>query len=342
MQRRGLILLFVWMIGVVWVAPAFAQSYTGTVTASQLNVRTVPDPIDGVAIARVFQGQVFEIIGRDERANWFQIRLPDGNSGWVSSAYFRVPNLAGVPVTNADYITGTVLSQRLNVRNTPNGRVLFQVSRGQGYRVLSRTSDGAWYEIRHPSGTSGFVAAQFLQVPNPERLPVVNTGVNPAPVVPVPGSGTAAQGTVVSDFLNIRTAPDPVDGVRIATASGGDTFAIIGRDATANWWQIQLPDGNTGWVSSAYFRTINTSGVPVTNADYVQGTVTASFLNLRAGPTANDRVLGQISRNQAYRVVGKNSAGTWYEIRLPSGVTGWVNGSFLSVSNPGAVPVTRF
>jgi N-acetylmuramoyl-L-alanine amidase len=342
MRNRPLAVTLILMVMLALALPALAQTPTGVVTAGQLNVRTLPDPVDGVAIARVFQGQQFAIVGRDDTANWYQIQLPDGSVGWVSSAYFRVTNIAAVPVTNADYVQGRVLSQRLNLRQQPTttARSLGQVSQGQVYRVVGKNADSSWFLLRLPTGVTGWVTARWLYVTNPDAVPVVSNSTDSGTVmVDAQASPVGITGTVVAAFLNIRTLPDPVEGIVLATASQGDVFPIVGRDPNGNWFQIAF-SGTSGWVSSAYFRVsgdVNT--IPVTFEGYVQGTVTASYLNIRDIPDPyTGRVLGRISKGQVYRVVGRSANG-WYEIRLPSGVTGWVNGTFLSVSDPAAVPL---
>lgn len=349
MLKRSLVVIGVALFSLALSVSTFAQSTAvGVVTASQLNVRTLPDPIDGVAITRVFQNQQYTVIGRDATANWFQIQLPDGNTGWVSSAYFRVINFAGVPITNTDFVQGRVLSQRLNLRQQPTtaSRSLGQISRGQVYRVVGKNADSSWFQVRLPSGIAGWVTGQWLYVTDPARVPVISTAT-PAPAVNtgnatntnnVVTSGTV-NGTVTAFFLNVRTLPDPVEGIDVGTVAQGQVFNVVGRDATTNWFQIQLGDGNTGWVSSAYLRVPNPGAVPVTFSGYVQGTVLSARLNIRLAPNAvNGRIIGQISRGQVYRVLARSTNG-WYEIRLPDGITGWVNGQYLRVTDVNALPV---
>ncbi len=147
-------------------------------------------------------------------------------------------------------------------------------------------------------------------------------------------------GTVTAYQLNVRTAPDPVDGIAVTRVYKSETYPVIGRTDTAHWFQIQLPNGTTGWVSSAYFRVIDFSTVPVTFSGYVQGTVLSQLLNIRTAPALSATSMGKISRGQTYRVLGKNAASTWYQVRLPSGITGWVFGQYLRVTNADVLPVT--
>ena len=345
MGKRLAIALTIFVLAGLLIVPTFAQTALGTVTAHQLNVRTVPDPIDGVAFTRVFLNQQYTVVGRDLFANWFQIALPDGNTGWVSSAYFRVTNFGGVPVTNSDYVQGRVLSARLNLREAPTttARSLGQISQGQVYRVLGKNGDASWFQLRLPSGITGWVAGSLLYVTEPNRVPVVNNSTSGTTTITTTTGTTTVNGlvgTVTAHQLNVRTAPDPVQGVAFTRIFRGQQYSVIGRDAVTAWYQIQLPDGNTGWVSSAYFSVGGRSAATVTNSDFVQGTViNAYLLNLRATPDpVNGRILGQISVGQTYHVVGRSNNG-WYEVRLPSGFTGWVNGYYLRVSNPAAVPL---
>jgi dipeptidyl aminopeptidase/acylaminoacyl peptidase len=61
--------------------------------------------------------------------------------------------------------------------------------------------------------------------------------------------------TVVAEAINVRSGP----GVGYSVVSGlvrGDVVPIVGQDAGSGWWLVQLPDGQSGWVTSgsAYVR----------------------------------------------------------------------------------------
>jgi uncharacterized protein YgiM (DUF1202 family) len=53
------------------------------------------------AFTYLTNGQTVEVIGRDSSSIWLQIRLPDGNTGWVSSRYMasNFP-FSALPVTS--------------------------------------------------------------------------------------------------------------------------------------------------------------------------------------------------------------------------------------------------
>ncbi len=95
---------------------------------------------------------------------------------------------------------------------------------------------------------------------------------------------TAAQGndspqlTVVAQALNVRDGPGityPAFDILLQ----GDEVSVIGYDPASDWWQVQLPDGNTGWVSggSAYVSLSgDTMGLTGTGATAPSGIQSAS------------------------------------------------------------------
>jgi uncharacterized protein YraI len=57
-----------------------------------------------------------------------------------------------------------------------------------------------------------------------------------------------SQLTVVAQALNVRSGPG-VSYPAINMLQQGNQVAVVGYDATTDWWQIQLPNNQTGWVS---------------------------------------------------------------------------------------------
>ncbi len=70
----------------------------------------------------------------------------------------------------------------------------------------------------------------------------------------------------------------------------------------------------------------------------VTAQVTAFRLNVRDFPSATSNVITRINRFESYPVVGRLGDNTWYQIAIGSQL-GWVAGRYVTVSNPGAVPV---
>lgn len=61
------------------------------------------------------------------------------------------------------------------------------------------------------------------------------------------------------------------------------------------------------------------------------GYVTTSLnVNMRAQPSVDSRLLYQVPPNEVMSVLGKNSAGDWYHVRLGNGETGWMSAELLN------------
>ncbi len=170
---------------------------------------------------------------------------------------------------------------------------------------------------------------------------------------PPPPSGPAA--TVTGAFrLNVRAAPDPVNGAILTQIRRNQTYPIVGRNADTTWWQINV-NGTVGWVSARFVTAVNAQNVPVTSGSVqptpvptpppvVSGaaaTVTGAFrLNVRNAPSATTGlVLTRINRNETYPIVGRNADTTWWQLNV-NGTIGWVNARYVTAINAQNVPVT--
>jgi uncharacterized protein YgiM (DUF1202 family) len=162
------------------------DSARGSVTASHLNVRHIPNPFTGEIIARVGRGEVYPVVGRNADSSWWQIRLPDTRTGWVNGRYLTLTNAHLVPVTDhttptppapvpAPTITGTVVGAHLlNVRTAPSmifGGIMAVIGQGQTYTTIGRNFDSSWWQIRI-GNTTGWVSGRFFSVPGGHTLPV--------------------------------------------------------------------------------------------------------------------------------------------------------------------------
>lgn len=230
---------------------------------------------------------------------------------------------------------GTVTATQLNVRNTPNpytGVVLFRITNGQTYPIIGKNADSSWLQL-NVNGTVGWVNGNYMSAFNLQIVPVTDTSTRP----------TGATATVTAYYLNVRQTPDPVNGLVLVRIARGESYSVVGKNADGSWLQINV-NGTVGWVNSGYVAAYNLQNVPVTDSGTrptgSTATVTTYFLNVRHIPAyPAGIVLTRITRGQVYPVVGRNSAGTWVQINV-NGVVGWVNASYVSVTNLASVPVT--
>ena len=64
-----------------------------------------------------------------------------------------------------------------------------------------------------------------------------------------------------------------------------------------------------------------------------------SLINVREGPGTNYGIVATAEAGQRFPIVGKNSAGDWWQITVSSGVTGWVYGPLVTPVNAANVQV---
>lgn len=166
--------------------PAVASvAPTAVVTGTQvLNVRTGPD-IGSNLLTTLTSGQTVLMQGRSADNAWLQVRLPDGQLGWVSGLYIS-PALAvtELPVASATQpsaiggeATGFVVGAGiLNVRGGPGtgSSLLTTLADGQAVGLEGRNADSTWLRVRLADGSLGWVSSTYV-IPNLLRndLPVV-------------------------------------------------------------------------------------------------------------------------------------------------------------------------
>lgn len=174
----------------------------------------------------------------------------------------------------------------------------------------------------------------------------------PAPVVGTP-INTGVTATVTGAFrLNVRNAPDPVNGAIVTRINRNETFPVTGRNPEGTWYQINV-NGVLGWVNGAYVTVSNPAIVPVVSTAPVQAqqatvstgivvTATPFVVNIRGGAGTNFPVLGKIPVNGTAAVVGRNASNTWWQVNY-NGIVGWVTAEYTRMqanADINSIPVT--
>jgi hypothetical protein len=65
----------------------------------------------------------------------------------------------------------------------------------------------------------------------------------------------------------------------------------------------------------------------------------ATTVNIRSGPGTNYPVVGKLPPGQLLPIIGKNEAGTWWQVPLPDASTGWIAASVVNADGPFDIPV---
>ncbi|MGN6386563.1 MAG: SH3 domain-containing protein [Verrucomicrobiota bacterium] len=133
-------------------------------------------------------------------------------------------------------------------------------------------------------------------------------------------------GVVTESKINVRGKPSLIGEV-VTQLEKGDKVTILEEIPTpdakpgepTNWFRIKLPENTPVWVFSPFVK---------------DGEVSASRLNLRAGPGENYSVLGRIERDTKVKTI--RTQDQWMEIEAPDHAYAFIDASLLDKSGTNA------
>lgn len=182
--------------------------------------------------------------------------------------------------------------------------------------------------------------------PTPTPAATATATVTPLPPIP-PGALTAT--VIQASVLNIRDAPS-LGGNRIGQILRGQTYAVVGRDADARWFILQL-GGYQGWAYGFYlFFNFNEFTAPISSGNALLGLAgfpdtgvriqSRATVRLRAAPTVASEQTGRITWGAFLPVVGRTADNFWYQVVWRQTV-GWAYAPFFEIiaGDLGNVPV---
>ncbi|CUB22652.1 N-acetylmuramoyl-L-alanine amidase LytC precursor [Bacillus safensis] len=139
------------------------------------------------------------------------------------------------------------------------------------------------------------------------------------------------QAVVATDEINVRTGPGLSYGIA-AVVKRGESYPILTEQG--EWVQIQLSNGQKGWVVSWLITT--SSGAQKTEKPKAQGqstaggstiTSTASDLRIRTGPGTSYEVIGTFPQGASAKKL--ETSGEWTKISYKQ-AEGWVHSDYVS------------
>lgn len=218
-----------------------AASTAITVTTDYLNVRKGPG-LDYGVLTTLNKGGVYLVL--KEEGEWTQIQLKNNETGWVAN-YLVNKNEGESPsqtssaerqnqeINSSD--TGRVTANSLNFRAAPslNADIVGKLYQGTHVNILSQRDD--WVEIQY-GGQTGWISVEYIQLPEEENHIETN--------VQTPEDTTL---TILHNGTNIRKTPNTQSTI-LQRANKGETFRAIRFEN--DWYEIQLPDGQTGYVAN--------------------------------------------------------------------------------------------
>lgn len=157
------------------------QSGTLTVTADLVNLRASPN-CDCSVLAKVRDGETYNIVGRNADSSWWQINV-NGTIGWVFSQFTKVSNVTNVPVTDSSSTiqlpptnyTVTATSTAV-LRSHPGNRYAYIgfIPIGRSAQVIGRNADTTWWLVKYDGVIAWIRAALTIiePIPNSSQIPV--------------------------------------------------------------------------------------------------------------------------------------------------------------------------
>lgn len=201
----------------------------GVVKGSKVNLRKGPGTNYSV-ITKTEVGQGLTILNRS--ADWLQVRLYNGNEGWIHKDLVEVKNIL---------TTVTVTGNLVNLRKGPgtNYGKAGQVNAGLILPVYQE-KDG-WYMVQAPGSGQAWIAGWLVNARN-------NPGSSTTPVVT-----TNNYLKVMTEVLNIRSGPGT--NYQVVSKIGlYETHQIL--EQKDEWYKIRI--GNIeGWVTGQYVELVS-------------------------------------------------------------------------------------
>lgn len=162
------------------------------------------------------------------------------------------------PTATFESTTGTTLYQ-VNIRSGAGSYydLLGTVDKGRSIPVIARDIASTWLAIQYPEGSGkiGWTVAQYIQVSNLDKLPVLSQVYL--------STGTPAPEGTTSQKLNVRSGPGAsFDSLGIIPS--GSPVWLMGRNTSSDWYLIDFPKGpgGKGWVLAGYVQGNITGDLP--------------------------------------------------------------------------------
>jgi uncharacterized protein YgiM (DUF1202 family) len=334
------------------VSKSLVSGPTALVSVPSLNVRTTPSK-NSVVQTVIQQGANVTILGH--KNGWYKVQLSNGTVGWVVSAGLGMGSATagGTPsttvqptignpvapqrpgVTTSTHRASTVTSKvsGLRVHSGPStaAPVVNAVQKGQHMTVIAKSS--GWVKVRLSDGSVGWVSAAYA--------PVKSSTVKARAPVTTNTSTAIVGGSTATVAMNVRTGPGLKNAVATTLAPGA-SYRVIG--SAHGWLHVQLPNGSTGWISGVVARTAastspagptykqvsytrKTSKTSKATSSTSRGAVVNAGVRVHSAPGVKAPVVATAASGTHVRVLGHR--GGWTLVRLPSGQTGYVLGSYV-------------
>jgi N-acetylmuramoyl-L-alanine amidase len=133
------------------------QTATATVKSASLNLRSEANTTSTI-LGSLSQGTTLELL--QNQGDWYQVKTPDGRTGWVAGWLLEV-NKQSEDVPAQAMLT--ILNPDTNVRSGPGTTydIVTRVQNGERFAIVKQEDD--WFQIRLSDGKTGYVAGWLVE-----------------------------------------------------------------------------------------------------------------------------------------------------------------------------------
>jgi uncharacterized protein YgiM (DUF1202 family) len=254
---------------------------------------------------------------------WYQVQTAESATGWVAADFLQAVNTPPPPTDGGQTAGGraTVTDGPVNLRSAAGtgNAVVTVLQTGDTVDITGgpTSADGySWYAVKTASGSTGWVASDFLK----------KAGYSTGDIV-----------YVNTDSLNVRSEAGLSTTV-LDTIFQGTSAVITGGPATADsrdWYKIDVSGVVSGWVAAEYLALSNADPVDPPSGNFSAGDwifVTDPPLNLRDTPSTSGQVLASLSDGDGLLVLGETVTAdgyAWNQVEN-DGMTGYVAATYVS------------
>lgn len=277
------------------------EAGTVTVTHAAVYIRSGPGvsyPITGKAA----ENDTYTVLQKD--GDWFQIRLPSGNTGWIADWLVETGTSSAKQAEQ-----GKITADRLRIRKAPDKSAAIIGTLEKNAAVTVAKTEGSWVYIES-GNVSGWADNRYVQTEtNRDAGKTAENNVSAA--------------IVAASSLNIRQSPS-LQSETVATVTYGTRLQITGTDH--GWYEVELDDGTHGWVAGFYVaRESQAKRSSEAEVTLHSGT------SLYKRPQSSSDTVGTAKAGDRFPVVSEMDG--WYKIRMESGISAYIPANVAQKSN---------
>lgn len=335
------------------------QTWTGVTTASNLFIRKGPG-VKEAQLGSYPKGTTVTIysMGNGDDGLWYEI-VYNGQKAFIHSYY--VKDVVAIPYSFTD-------TQQSNAKVGNCETTTIYNKAGSGYettapkntRLFVIGESGSYYKVRYGTNMVGegyilkahTVLDYGFQMGVPTQTVLITNGNPNGYVSTTPQITTVTVATISAPATWARANASLTADV-VANLTYG-TKVILNSQIVNGFYQIIFDNGQVAWVQAEVlsdFATTLKSNVQLgnTNPDYVvdpkpetpapatvTGTVntSSSGLNVRSGASTSSKVLASAAKGSTLTIL--ETVGSWYKVRLSTGLEGYVSAQYVVVSTGGS------